>query len=131
MVPTALLTLIPIVEKLVSRLPTAPVKLFSYDRVFTCASKQIELYKTVVLPILEEVTTVQSLYRKVKPVWILLKQETVSGSGISWSIYKSAPRFRQITTPAPTTQFLQAGCPSCCPTNSVKALKVTKFLMCA
>jgi len=24
----------------------------------------------------------------------------------------------------PTTQFLQAGCPSCQPTNSVKALKV-------
>jgi len=23
----------------------------------------------------------------------------------------------------PTTRFLQAGCPSCCPTNSVKALK--------
>ena len=23
--------------------------------------------------------------RKVKPVWILLKQETVSGSGISWA----------------------------------------------
>jgi len=36
-------------------LPTAPVKTFSYDRVFTGASKQIELYKTVVLPILEEV----------------------------------------------------------------------------
>ena len=26
--------------------------------------------------------------RKVKPIWILLKQETVSGSGISWAIYK-------------------------------------------
>jgi len=26
------------------------------------------------------------------------------------------------TVPAPTTQFLQAGCPSCCPTNSIKAL---------
>jgi len=25
----------------------------------------------------------------------------VSGSGISWAIYKSAPRFRQITMPAP------------------------------
>jgi len=23
--------------------------------------------------------------RKVKPIWILLKQETVSGSGISWA----------------------------------------------
>ena len=25
--------------------------------------------------------------RKVKPIWILLKEETVSGSGISWAIY--------------------------------------------
>jgi len=40
-----------------------------------------------------------------KPIWILLKQETVSASGISWAICKSAPRSRQITTPAPTTQF--------------------------
>jgi len=30
--------------------------------------------------------------RKVKPIWILLKQETVSGSGISWTVCKSAPR---------------------------------------
>jgi len=42
--------------------------------------------------------------RKIKTIWILLKQETVSGSGISWAICKSAPRStrsRQITTPAP------------------------------
>ena len=39
--------------------------------------------------------------RKVKPIWILLKQEIVSGSGISWAICKSAPRFRQITIPVP------------------------------
>jgi len=39
--------------------------------------------------------------RKVKPIWILLKQQTVSGCGISWAICKSAPRSRQITTPAP------------------------------
>ena len=39
--------------------------------------------------------------RKAKPIWILLKQETVSGSGISWAICKSAPCFRQITMPAP------------------------------
>ena len=56
-------------------------------------------------------------------IWILLKQEKVSGSGISWAICKSAPRSRQITAPAPHHCFLQAGCPSCCPTNSVKALK--------
>jgi len=39
--------------------------------------------------------------RKVKPIWILLKQDTVSGSGISWAIGKSAPRSRQTTMPAP------------------------------
>ena len=39
--------------------------------------------------------------RKVKPIWILLKQETVSGSGINWAICKSASRSRQITMPAP------------------------------
>ena len=56
--------------------------------------------------------------RKVKPIWILLKQETVSGSGISWAICKSAPRSRQKTKPAPHhSVFLQAGCPSCRPTN--------------
>ena len=65
--------------------------------------------------------------RKVKPIWILLKQATLSGSDISWAICKSAPRSRQITMPAPHhSVFLQAGCPSCHPTNSVKALKATE-----
>jgi len=66
--------------------------------------------------------------RKVKPVWILLEQETVSGSGICWAICKSAPRSRQITMPAPHhSVFLEAGCPSCHPTNSVKVLKAVKL----
>jgi len=39
--------------------------------------------------------------RKVKPIWILLKQETASGSGTSWAICKSALCSRQITTSAP------------------------------
>jgi len=39
--------------------------------------------------------------RKVKPTWILLEQETVSGSSISWAVCKSVPRSRQITTLAP------------------------------
>jgi len=42
-----------------------------------------------------------SWYQKVKLILILLKQETVSGSGISWAICKSAHRSRQITMPAP------------------------------
>ena len=60
--------------------------------------------------------------KKVKPIWILLKQ--VSGSGISWAACKSAPRSRQITMPAThRSVFLQAGCLSCRPTNSIKALE--------
>ena len=52
----------------------------------------------------------------------------MSGSGISWATCKSAPRSRQITTPVPHhSVFLQAGCPSCHPTNSVKALKASLF----
>jgi len=39
--------------------------------------------------------------RKVTPIWVFVKQETVSGSGISWAICKSAPCSRQITMPAP------------------------------
>ena len=68
--------------------------------------------------------------RKVKPIWILLKQETVSGSGISCAICKSAPHSRQITMPAPHhSVYLQAGCPSCRPTNSIKALKAQCVVM--
>jgi len=39
--------------------------------------------------------------RKLKPIWILLKQETVTGRGMGWAICKSAPCSRQITMPAP------------------------------
>ena len=75
-------------------------------------------------------TTRVGRYQKVKPIWILLKQETVSGSGISpWTICKSAPRSRQTATPAPHhSVFLQDGCPSCRPTNSVKALKAASYV---
>jgi len=44
-------------------------------------------------------------------IWILLKQETVSGSVISWAICKSAPLPRQITVLAPTTQFFTGRMP--------------------
>jgi len=48
--------------------------------------------------------------RKVKPIWILLKQLTLSGTGISWAICKSAPCSRQITMPVPQhSSFLQGG----------------------
>ena len=67
--------------------------------------------KTIQLLILNTHTRLTALFpglprwagtRKVKPIWILLKQETVSGSGISWAVglCKSAPCSRQTTTPA-------------------------------
>jgi len=45
-------------------------------------------------------TTQVSQYQRGKPIWILLKQETASSSGINWAVCKSAPCCRQITTPA-------------------------------
>ena len=69
-------------------------------------------------------TTQVSWYQKGKPIWILLKKETASGSGISWAVCKSAPCSKQITMPAPhNSVFLQARRRSSHPTNSVKALK--------
>ena len=68
--------------------------------------------------------------RKVKPIWILLKQETVSGSGISWAhmqVCTSLQTDNHASTPP--LSFLQAGCRSGCPTNSVKALKTSKIVL--
>jgi len=45
-------------------------------------------------------TTRVSQYQKGKTNLGLLEQETVSGSGISWAICKSAPRPRQATMTA-------------------------------
>jgi len=45
-----------------------------------------------------------------KTIWILLKQETVSGSGISWATCKSAPRSRQSRQHL-TTQFFTGQMP--------------------
>ena len=65
-------------------------------------------------------TTWISWHQKGKPFWILLKQEMLSSSGISWTICKLfAPHSRQITTSVPHDSFLRAGCSSWRPTNSV------------
>ena len=73
-------------------------------------------------------TTQVSRYQKGKTnLDFFLKQETVSGSSISWAICKCASHSRQITMPTSHhSSLLQARCPSCCPTNGVKALKATK-----
>jgi len=66
--------------------------------------------------------------RKVKSNWILLKQD----SEWQWHTlgHMQACTSLQTDNHAGTTllSFLQAGCPSCHPTNSIKALKiVNKF----
>jgi len=72
-----------------------------------------------------------SRYQKGKTNLDFTEQETVSGSGISWAICKSAPHPKQITTPASHhSVFLQDVCPSCHPTNSVKALTQSKRRCC-
>jgi len=53
-----------------------------------------------------------------------MKQDDGGGNGISWTMCKKlAARFRRphqyLTS---HHSVLQARCPSCCPTNSVKAL---------
>ena len=56
-------------------------------------------------------TTRVSRYQKGKTnLDFFVKQETVSGSGISWAICKSAPRSRQITTSAPHHSVFTARC---------------------
>ena len=66
--------------------------------------------------------------RKVKPIWILLKQETVSGSGISWAICKSASRSRQIDTPAPHHSVLCR--PDALPATQPTASKHWRYHQC-
>ena len=61
--------------------------------------------------------------RKVKPIWILLKQETESGSGISWAYAICTSLQTDNHASTSPLSFLQAGCPSCRPTNSVRAPK--------
>ena len=62
-------------KKQLSQLPHLP-----QPGKWTTASKRHQKHQKVTR------TTRVSRTRKVKPIWILLKQETVSGNGISWAI---------------------------------------------
>jgi len=65
-----------------------------------------------------------SRYQKGKTNLDLLEQQTVSGSGISWAIMQVCTLLQTDNhASTPQLSFLQAGSPSCRPTNSVKALK--------
>ena len=66
--------------------------------------------------------------KKVKTNLDLLEQEIVSDSGIRWAICKSAPHADNHAN-IPPLSFLQAGCPSWRPTNSVKALKAWLLIL--
>jgi len=75
-------------------------------------------------------TTWVGRYQKDKPILIFLNQRWRAGSDNSWTIRKSFTlHFRQTTMPAHhQSNFLRAGCSSCRPTNSIKALKAdTKY----
>jgi len=51
----------------------------------------------------------------------------VSGSGISWAISKSAHRSREITTPAPTTQFFTGRMPFLSPNQQRQSIYYTNY----
>jgi len=51
---------------------------------------------------------------------VFIEAKVDGGGGDNWS-YKSCKA--PVTANKPASSFLQAGCPSCRPTNSVKALK--------
>ena len=71
-------------------------------------------------------STQVSRYQKGKTNLDLLKQETVSGSGISWAICNSLQTDNYASTPSHS--FLQAGCPYCRPTNSVVKMLRRPFI---
>ena len=66
---------------------------------------------------------------KVDPIWILLEQETMSGSGISWAICKSAPCSRQTTMPAPhrSVFYRPDALPAAQPTSTEAASSQDQF----
>jgi len=61
--------------------------------------------------------------RKVKTSLDFTGAREVSGSGISWAICDCTSLQTDNHASTSPLSFLQAGCPSCRPTNSVKALK--------
>jgi len=81
-----------------SKLPAVFSTYFEENKLLHChiLSKKNDLHRYAVQ---SEIGKKTVKYRASK-IWILLEQETVSGSGICWAVCKSATRSRQITTPA-------------------------------
>ena len=98
----------------------------TWDARFRNSCAQIHNNKhTHTHPFNSSFSTRVSRYQKGKTIWILLKQETVTGSGISWAICKSATRSRQITMLAPTTQFFTCRIPSLPPNQQHQSTEGT------
>jgi len=68
-----------------------------------------------------------SQYHKGKTSLDLLEQEIVSGNGISWPHANLHLAQTDNHASTPPFSYLQAGCPSCHPNNSVKAMKVSEL----
>jgi len=56
-------------------------------------------------------------------VFIEAKDDGSGGDKLTTAAIDVQSSGENVTTNKPTPSFLQAGCPSCCPANSVKALK--------
>jgi len=67
--------------------------------------------------------------RKVKPILILLKQETVSGRSISWAICKSEPCSGQITTAPHHSSFFTGWMPFLPPNQKRQSTEGTKAII--
>jgi len=72
-------------------------------------------------------TTWVGPHQKGKPFWILLEQEMMGWQWHQLDHMQIICTLLQTDSHATTSplSFLQAGCPSCHPTNSVKALKAS------
>jgi len=74
-------------------------------------------------------TTWVSQHEKGRPFWILLEQESGSGSGISWTICKSfAPRSRQVTTPVPHNSVFAGRMPFLSPSQQYQSIEGTALI---
>ena len=71
-------------------------------------------------------TTTISRHHKGKSFWILMKQEMMGGTRISWTVMQIISTSLQTDNHSSLLSFLQARCTSCRPTNSVKALKANQ-----
>ena len=114
--------LVALMLSLVSLLTPAPLKLRPYGAIQHTHSRLTALVWDYLVVWDYPSELVPERYQS-GTTWILLKQEIVSGSGISWAIWKSAPCSRQITTSAPHHSVFTGRVPFLPPNQQRQALK--------